>query len=122
MAATAIAEQAVASAYEKSDSATRLNTLTMTESDPANKNSIVMSTGRCLVLFQNTDAVNAEWVTVTSSKDAYGRYADITEEDIVASGWVAFLFEARGWEQTLGGRNLLIDTESSDVDILAIPV
>jgi len=121
MAATSIAEQAVAGAYTK-EGGTRLATLTMTESDPTNMNSIVMSTGRVLVLFQNTDGVNAEWVTVKSSKDAYGRYADIDEEDIAATKWGAFLFAPQGWEQTLGGRNLLIDTESTDVDILAIPV
>lgn len=119
--ATAIAEQAVAGAYTK-EGGTRLAALTMTESDPTNMNSIIMSTGRCLVLFQNTDAVNAEWVTAKSSQDAYGRVADITEEDIAAAKWGAFLFASPGWEQTFGGRNLLVDTESTDVDILAIPV
>lgn len=121
MAATVIAEQPVAGPYVK-EGETQFAVLTMTESDPTNRNKIVMSTGRCLVIFQNTDGVNAEWITVTASDDAYGRATDITENDIAASGWAAFIFEPHGWEQSLGGKDLLIDTESTDVDILAIPL
>lgn len=121
MAATAIAEQEVLGAYVN-EGATQFTTLTMTESDPTNMNKIVMSTGRCLVIFQNTDGVNAEWVTAHASDDPFGRATDITEQDIAASGWAAYIFEPRGWEQNLGTRDLLIDTESTDVDILAIPL
>ena len=121
MAATTIAEQEVLGPYVKSDGA-QFTTLTMTESDPTNMNKVVMSTGRCLLIVQNTDAVNAEWVTVNASDDPFGRATDITEQDTAASGWSFYIFEPRGWEQTLGGRDLLIDTESTDVDLLAIPL
>ena len=121
MAATALAQQAVNGPYVQ-ETATQFTTLTMTESDPTNKNEIVMSTGRTLVIIQNTDAVNTEWVTVEASDDAYGRSTPITQQSIPASGWVAMFFSPLGWEQTLGGKNLVIDTESTDADILAIPV
>ena len=121
MAATVLAEQTVLGAYVK-EGETQFTTLTMTESDPTNMNKVVMSTGRCLLIVQNTDAVNAEWVTVDASDDAYGRATDITQQDIAASGWAAFIFEPPGWQQTLGGRDLLFDTESTDVDIVAIPI
>jgi hypothetical protein len=121
MAATVLAEQPVLGAYVNVDD-TQFTTLTMTAGDATNMNKVVMSTGRCLVLFQNSDAVNAEWVTVFASNDPFGRATDITEQDLAASAWGAFILEARGWEQTLGGRDPLIDVESSDVKILAIPI
>lgn len=126
MAATALAEQTVLGPYVL-ETATQFTTLTTTAGDPTNMNSIAMSTGRCLVLFYNSDTANAEWVTVYSSEDPHGRTANITQESIVASsttllGWKAFIFEGRGWEQTLGGRDLLIDVESADVKLLAIPL
>jgi hypothetical protein len=121
MAATTVAEQVVLGAYAK-EADTPFTTLTMTATDATNMNKIVMSTGRCLVIWQNADAANAEWVTVDASDDPYGRSTNITQHAIPASGWLAFLFEPRGWEQTLGGRDLLVDSESTDVKILAIPV
>ena len=120
--ATALAEQPVLGAYVKEDAATQLTTLTMTAGDPTNMNSVVMSSGRCLVIFQNGDAVNPEWITVFSSDDAFGRKRDITQQSVAASGWAAFIFEPRGWEQSLGGKDLLIDVESTDGKLLAIPL
>jgi hypothetical protein len=119
--ATAIAEQPVLGAYVK-EGATQFSTLTMTAGDAANMNSIVMGTGRCLVIFQNADVSNAEWVTVDASDDPYGRALDINQQSLAAASWASFVFEPRGWEQTLGGKNLLIDVESADVKILAIPL
>ena len=119
--ATAIAEQAVLGAYVK-EGETQFSTLTMTAGDAANMNSVVMSSGRCLVVFQNADVANAEWVTVAASDDPYGRAVDIDQQSLAAASWAAFVFEPRGWEQTLGGRDLLIDAESADVKILAIPL
>ena len=121
MAATAIAEQTVVGAYVR-EGDTQFTTLTETAGDPTNMNTVVMGTGRCLVLFHNSDGANPYWVTVDASDDPYGRSTNITEQDIAATGWAAYFFEARGWEQTLGGRNLLIDTENAAVMIIAIPV
>ena len=119
--ATVLAEQPVAGAYVP-EAETQFSTLTMTAADAVNMNSVVMSTGRCLVLIQNADGANAEWLTAFSSPDPFGRKADIEQESIAAGGWRAFIFEARGWEQTLGGRDLLLDSESVDVKLLAIPI
>ena len=121
MAATAIAEQVVLGAYVN-EGETQFTTLTMTAGDAAHKNKVVMSTGRCLVIFQNADAANAEWVTVTASDDPDGRATDITQQSLPASSWAAFICEPRGWEQVLGGRDLLSDVESEDVKLVSIPV
>lgn len=121
MAETALAEQAVNGPYVR-ETATQFTVLTMTESDSTNKNIITMSSGRTLLIVQNTDAVNTEWVTVEASDDAYGRATPITQQSIPASGWVAMFFEPHGWEKSLGGRDLVVDTESTDADLLAIPV
>lgn len=121
MAVTAIAEQEVLGAYVL-ETATQFTTLTETAGDPTNMNSVVMGTGRCLMIFHNSDGANPYWVTVESSNDPQGRTADITEVDIAANGWVARIFEARGWEQTLGGRNLLFDTENVAIKVIAIPI
>lgn len=121
MAATAVAEQAVLGAYVN-EADTQFTTLTMTATDATNMNKITMSGQRVLVIWQNADAVNPEWVTVTASDDPFGRATNITQQSIPASGWAAFFFEPRGWEQTLGGRDLLMDSESTDVKVLAIPV
>lgn len=119
--ATAIAEQKVLGAYVK-EGETQFTTLTMTAGDPTNMNSVVMGSGRCLVIFQNADVANAEWVTVDASDDPFGRSTDINQQSLAAASWAAFVFEPRGWEQTLGGRDLLIDVESADVKIVAIPL
>lgn len=121
MAATAIAEQPVNGAYVL-ETATQFTTLTETATDPTNMNSVVMSSGRCLVIFHNSDGANPYWVTVDSTNDPHGRVGDITEEDIAANGWAMHFFEGPGWEQTLGGRNLLIDTENVAIKMIAIPV
>lgn len=121
MAATLISEQPVVGPYVR-EGETQFTTLTPVTSDPANMNKIVMSTGRCLVLIQNTDAVNPEWFSAFGSDDAYGRTADITEQDTAAGGWSAYIFQPHGWEGSLGGRDLLVDTESTDVKLVAVPL
>lgn len=121
MAATAIAEQEVLGPYVL-ETATQFTTLTETASDPTNMNTVTVSTGRCLLLFHNSDGANAYWVTVNSSEDPQGRTADISQEDIAANGWAARIFEPRGWEQELGGRNLLFDTENAAIKVIAIPI
>lgn len=121
MTATVLAEQPVVGAYVNDD-ATQFTTLTTTAGDPTNMNKIVMTTGRTLLIAQNSDGSNAEWITVYATDDAYGRATNITQQSIPANGWVAFIFEAPGWEQSLGGFDLLVDVESADVKLLAIPL
>jgi len=53
MAATAIAEQVVAGPYV-AESGTQMTTVTFTAADATNGNEIVMTTGRTLVIVQNT--------------------------------------------------------------------
>lgn len=119
MTATVLAEQEVLGPYVLETDA-QFTTLTFTDGDDANMNSIVMSTGRCLVLFRNTDDDTDAWVTVVSSNDPHGRTADITQEDIGFGEYGAHIFEARGWEQTLGGRDLLVTANHAEVLIAAI--
>lgn len=121
MAATVIPEQSVLGPYVL-ETSTQFTTLTEAASDPTNMNSISMSTGRCLVIFHNSDGANPYWVTVDSTPDPHGRVADITQQSIAANAWGMHFFEGPGWEQTLGGRNLLIDTENLAIKMIAIPV
>lgn len=120
MAPTVIAPQEVAGPYI-SEAATQLTAVTWTAGDPTNGNKIVMTTRRIMLLFRN-DNVAAQYVTIAASNDPYGRTAPITQLDIGIGAYNARIFEAVGWEQTLGGRDLLITPESADVFILAIPL
>ena len=120
MAPTVIAPQEVAGPYI-SEAATQLTAVTWTAGDPTNGNKIVIPGRRILLLFRN-DNVAAQWVTIASSNDPYGRTAPITELDIAIGGYAARIFEPVGWEQTLGGRDLTVTPESVDVFILAIPL
>jgi hypothetical protein len=120
MAATVLTEQTVVGAYAK-EGQTQFTTLTLDAGDAANQNKIVMSSEKTLVIFRNADAANAEWATVFSSNDPYGRTGDITQQSIPASGWVGYFFSPPGWEQTLGGKDLLLDVESTDVKVAAMP-
>lgn len=120
MAPTVIAPQEVAGPYI-SESATQLTTPTWTAMDATNGNKITIPKRRLLVMFRN-DNVAAQHVTVAASNDPYGRSAPITQLDIAAGAYAARIFEPVGWEQTLGGRDLLITPESVDVKVLAIPL
>ena len=121
MAATAIAEQPVNGAYTL-ETATQFTTLTETAGDATNMNKVTMSGRKMLLLVHNSDGSNAEWLTVYASDDAHGRATNITQQSIPAAGWAAFVFEPSGWEQTLGGRDILFDPESADVKFIAIPL
>lgn len=120
MAPTVITPQEVAGPYI-SEAATQLTTPTWTAGDATNGNKVVIPNRRILLLFRN-DNVAAQYVTIASSNDPYGRTAPITQLDIGAGAYAARIFEPVGWEQTLGGRDLLITPESTDVNILAIPL
>lgn len=121
MAYTAVSEQQVAGPYLPESATAKLTTLTFAACDIVNGNRVVMSTGRALVMFQNTD-VGAVTVTISSSPDDYGRKADITAFSIAASAFVARIFEPKGWEQTAGGRDLVIMASDVDLKVLAIPL
>lgn len=116
--ATAITEQTINGPYEPSSDTTPISTLTWTAAD-TNGNVVVMSTGRCLLLFRNSGA-STRTVAVTSSFDPYGRKADIAATNIAAGVIFGRIFEARGWEQTLGGRNLEFTCNNAEVLVAAI--
>lgn len=120
MAATTISETEVAGPYV-AESGTQMTTLSWSAGDASNGNKIVMGTGRCLLLVQNT-GVGAGTVTVTSSKDPYGRTANITAFSVDAAGFAARVFESVGWEQTLGGRDLLLTPSATTMKFVAIPL
>lgn len=120
MALTTISEQEVAGPYA-AEGGTRVTTVTFTAGDPTNGNKIVMTTGRTLLLVQNTDASSGTF-TVLSSKDPQGRKADITAQSVAASAFAAVILEPVGWEQTTGGRDLELDCSATTMKFLAIPL
>ncbi len=93
--------------------------VTWTAADATNGNKVVMVKGKALFLFTNTN-VAAQHVTILSSRDAYGRKADITQIDIPAGATVCKIITSVGWEQTLGGNDIYVTAESVDVDIAVI--
>ena len=119
MALTEIAQQAVAGPYE-AEGGTRVTTLTFTAGS-TDGNKIVMSTGRTLLLVQNSDTGSGTF-TVLSSKDPSGRKADITAQAVGAGAFAGVILEPVGWEQTTGGRDLELDCSATTMKFLAIPL
>jgi hypothetical protein len=121
MAYTAVAQQAVAGPNLAESATAKLTTVTFTAIDATNGNEVIMSTGRTLLIVQNTDA-SAGTVTITSSPDPYGRTATITAFSVAAGAFAARIFEPVGWEATAGGRNLVIAGSAATMKFLAIPL
>jgi hypothetical protein len=59
---------------------------------------------------------------VFASDDPFGRTADITQQSIPASGWAAYIFEPRGWEQELGSKNVEFACSHAEVLVAAIAI
>lgn len=118
MAATVIAPQDILGAYVSESATTQLTTPTFTAVDIVNTNSITMTGRKLLLLFRNDD-VATQTVTISSSDDSYGRTGDITTEDVAASAYAMRIFEPPGWEQTLGGRNIIITASDADMKVAA---
>lgn len=116
--ATEIAVQTINGPYVGSADTTPLSTLTWTAADTAG-NYVVMPTGRVLLIFRNSGA-STRTVAVGSSYDPYGRKADIAATNIAAGAVYARIFEPRGWEQTLGGRDLHFTANHAEVLVAAI--
>lgn len=116
---TTISETEVKGPYE-SEAGTQMTTLTFGAGDTAG-NKVVMTTGRTLLLVQNGGG-GAGTVTVTSSADPYGRTADISAFSVAAGEFAARIFAAVGWEQTVGGRDLLITPSATTMKFVAIPL
>jgi len=122
MAYTAIAPQVTAGPYISEGAAAQMTTLTWTAGDATNLNEVTMTTKRILILVRNVSGGAAGTVTVTSSDDPYGRTSDITTFSVADTAFAGRIFEAPGWEQTLGGRNLLLTPSATTMEFLAIPL
>ena len=118
MAATVVAPQDALGAYV-SESATQMTTLTWSAVDIVNTNSVTMTGRKLMLLFRNDD-VGAVTITISSSENPYGRSADVTAFSIAASAYAVRIFEPVGWEQTLGGRNMIITASDADMKFAAI--
>ena len=118
MAATVIAPQDILGAYV-SESATQLTTLTFTAIDIVNTNKITMSGRKMILLFRNDD-VAEKTVTISSSDNPYGRTADVTAFAMAAGAYAIREFEPPGWEQTVGGRDMIITANDADIKVAAI--
>jgi len=122
MAYTAIAPQEVAAAYISEAAAAQMTVVTFTAGDNTNSNTVTMTGRKLLLLVRNTSGGAAGTVTITASDDPYGRTATITAFSVADTAFVARIFEPPGWEQTLGGRDILITPSATTMEILAIPL
>ena len=122
MAYIAIAPQEVLGPYISEGAAVQMTSPTFTAGDPTNLNLITMTTKRILILVTNTSGGAAGTVTISSTNDPYGRTATITTFSVADTEFAARIFEAPGWEQTLGGRDILITPSAVTMEILAIPL
>ena len=92
--------------------------LTLTAWDAANGNRF-LSTGKELLLVQNTHASTTYTVTVTSVADALGRTKDIAAFSMVAQALAIFgPFDSLGWMQTDG--YIYIDANNAAVKFQVI--
>ena len=121
MAYTAIAPQEVLAAYISEGAAVQMTTPTFTAGDATNLNTVTMPGRKILILVSNTAGAPGT-VTITASDDPYGRTATITAFSVAAGAYAARIFEPVGWEQTLGGRDILITPSATTMEILAIPL
>ena len=116
--ATEITVQAVNGPYVGSSDTTPLSGLTWTAADTGG-NYVVMPGSRVLIIWRNSGA-SSRTVAVSSSYDSYGRKADVPATSIAAGAIFARIFEARGWEQTLGGRDIYFTANHAEVLVAAI--
>lgn len=112
-----ITVQTINGPYVGSADTTPMSTLTWTAASTA-ADTIVIPGTRLLLLIRNA-AATPRLVTVASSFDVYGRKADISNTLAANAIW-GRVFEAHGWEQTLGGKNLSVTGAHADVLIAAI--
>jgi len=106
--------------YEPSSDTTPLSTLTWTAASTG-ADTIVIPAKRVLLLFRNSGA-STRTVAIASSYDAFGRKADISATNIGAGVILGRILEPRGWEQTLGGRDLSVTCNHAEVLIAAIAI
>ena len=99
-----------------------MTTPTFTAGDNTNSNLITMTTRRILIMVTNTSGGAAGTVTIESTDDPYGRTSTITAFSVADGAFAARIFEPVGWEQTLGGRDILITPSATTMEILAIPL
>ncbi len=116
---TVISEQVPTGPYLAESNATKLGTVTFSAGDATNGNKVIMGGQRVLLLIRNSGA-GAGTISVASSKDRYGRVADITAFSIAADAIVHRIFEPEGWEQVTGGKDLLITPSATTIEIAAI--
>lgn len=114
----AITVQEINGPYEPSSDTTPMSTLTWTACATTG-DTITFPGERVLVLWRNSGA-STRTITFSSSYDPYGRKADIAATNIGAGVIFGRVFEARGWEQTLGGRNLAFTANNAEVLVAAI--
>ena len=119
MAETILALTDVAGPYTK-ETSTQFTTLTLAAGDATNGNKVSVAR-KILLLVENTDA-SPQTITVYSSPDPYGRYANITAFSIPAGALVARFFDAVGWESEYGGNQLEFTVSDAAVLVTAIPV
>ena len=119
MAATVIAPQDVLGSNVSEGATAQLTTLTWTAIDIVDTNKITMPGRKMMLIFRNDD-VAEKTVTISSSDNPYGRSGDITAFAMAAGAYAIRIFEPAGWEQTLGGRDMIITANDADIFVAAI--
>lgn len=114
---TVIAEQ-VPLGPHVAEGSTQFGVVTFTAGDATNGNKIIMNGNGILLLVRNSGA-GAGTVSVASSKDRYGRKADISAFSIAADAIVARVFTPEGWEQVTGGRDLILTPSATTIEFAA---
>lgn len=116
---TVISEQVLPGPYQAATIAAKLATIVFNAGDSVNGNKVIMGSEQVLILIRNTGA-SAGTVSIASSKDKYGRTADIDAFSIAADAEVGRIFTPEGWQQVTGGRDLLITPSAATIEIAAL--
>ena len=116
---TVISEQVPPGPRQDASITAKLATIVFSAGDSVNGNKVIMGSERVLILVRNTGA-SAGTVSIASSKDAYGRKADIDAFSIAADAVVGRIFTPEGWQQVTGGRDLLITPSAATIEIAAL--
>ena len=81
-------------------------------------------TGREILIVNNTEAVDAKTITITSVDDEKGRSEDIATYSLAAGDFAAFgvgLTNAKGWKSTAGTIRITVSAITVKVAVLRLP-
>jgi len=108
--------------YVQESSTPQLTIAAGTEMAVSPAQNVINMGGRTVLLVFNNTNIAARTVTIFSSVDPFGRFANITAFSIPAGEIAYRFFTAVGWEQSLGAGDLIVTASDVDVFLTAIPL